>query len=263
MTMLALLLGAAAMQPPAPAPAPRRRVVAGSISDADYPAAAIRVESSVTTVASLNIQADGRVSACRVAQSAGDSALDARTCEILLSRFRFEPAPAATTQSLRLTWKLPGLPPPERVPFASSRVIVQTTYPRHGPGFCQSWMEGRPPNDMALIACSPNATAPRAPNSFFQQLTTVQEFVAEGQRLPRHRLITRRYKEWYRLRFEVDPSGVVTKCDPVPGGDSRRGNSALRTCGRLMAAGRAVFEPSPGVQVRKGEFMEGRQFQPG
>jgi protein TonB len=73
-------------------PARARANLASYVSDADYPASAIRDEQQGTTRYRLPVGADGRVSDCAVTGSSGSPALDATTCRLMKSRARFSPA---------------------------------------------------------------------------------------------------------------------------------------------------------------------------
>lgn len=115
---------AAPPAPPAPPPAPpaprvsQRAGLKGNpgqyFSDDAYPPAAIRAEAQGRVVASLDIGTDGRVSACTVTTSSGNSDLDNTTCRIAKSRVRFSPAkddngnPIASKFTLPVTWRLPS-----------------------------------------------------------------------------------------------------------------------------------------------------------
>jgi len=97
--------------PPARPPSPARQT-GGSISDADYPAAALRAEAQGTTSVSIQVGADGRVTGCTVTGSSGNGALDTTACNLIRRRFRYQPAtrngtPVASTVSRRITWRLP------------------------------------------------------------------------------------------------------------------------------------------------------------
>jgi protein TonB len=108
--------------PPAPpAPPPPKKVepakakanLASYISDADYPASAIRNEEQGTTGFRLDVGPNGRVTECTVTSSSGSSTLDAATCRIMKSRARFTPATDSSgnkvsdSVSSRIRWVLP------------------------------------------------------------------------------------------------------------------------------------------------------------
>lgn len=75
-----------------PAPAVPAELVAGQITARDYPreARANRAEGEVAVV--LLVRPDGRVGGCRIDRSSGDPSLDATTCRLIQSRFRYRPA---------------------------------------------------------------------------------------------------------------------------------------------------------------------------
>jgi periplasmic protein TonB len=101
--------------PPPPPPKPQMASPAvqrgGSISDEDYPPAAVRNEEAGTSVATFTIGTDGRVSTCNA--SGASPSLDAETCKLIIRRFRYKPAqdadgqPIAQTKTQRVTWRLP------------------------------------------------------------------------------------------------------------------------------------------------------------
>ncbi len=111
---------AAPPAPPAPPPPPRVSQKAGLkgnvgsyFSDDNYPPAAIRAEAQGRVAANLSVGTDGRVSACSVTSSSGNSDLDETTCRIARNRVRFTPAkddagnPIASTYPLAVRWVLP------------------------------------------------------------------------------------------------------------------------------------------------------------
>lgn len=94
---------------------PRPRGLLGNFfTDDDYPAAALRAESSGVTRFLLTISADGRVSDCTVTQSSGSALLDHNSCSLAERRARFLPARdsagAATEGSfdMALHWEITG-----------------------------------------------------------------------------------------------------------------------------------------------------------
>jgi protein TonB len=109
--------------PPAPPPPPRKVQSATSargdlrslFSGDDYPASAQSAGAEGTARASLTIGTDGRVVACNITQSTGNSALDAATCNVLRRRAKFTPArdsngnPVTDTVSTpAIVWRLEG-----------------------------------------------------------------------------------------------------------------------------------------------------------
>ncbi|TFI58075.1 TonB family protein [Sphingomonas parva] len=106
--------------PPPPPPPPAKKVeaarakanLASYVSNADYPAAALRGEEEGTTGFRLEIGPNGRVTNCTVTSSSGSSSLDSTTCRLMRSRARFTPAidsngnPTSDSVSSRITWRL-------------------------------------------------------------------------------------------------------------------------------------------------------------
>jgi protein TonB len=94
-------------------PARARANLGSYVSDADYPAEAIRREEQGVTRFQLTVSADGRVSDCAVTGSSGSTALDSATCRLMKSRARFAPArdsdghPTTDTVANAIKWVLP------------------------------------------------------------------------------------------------------------------------------------------------------------
>lgn len=97
-------------------PAVPRQPLLALISQDDYPAAARRYELQGQAKVVLSVNAEGRVSGCRVAMSSGHAVLDVATCRILQSRARFEAArdrkggAVASEYPATVRWTLPGAP---------------------------------------------------------------------------------------------------------------------------------------------------------
>ena len=83
-------------------------------SDADYPPAALRAEEQGTTVATVMVGKDGRVTACEVRKSSGSTILDAATCDLLTKRSTFTAArdargqPIAAEMVFPVSWRIPA-----------------------------------------------------------------------------------------------------------------------------------------------------------
>ena len=108
--------------PPPPPPAPKavkveparaKTNLASYVSDADYPAAALRSEEQGATRFRLSVGPDGKVKECAVTGSSGSSSLDATTCKLMKSRARFIAArdssgnPTGDTVTSTIRWVLP------------------------------------------------------------------------------------------------------------------------------------------------------------
>lgn len=88
------------------------RAIAGSISNDDYPRRALREGAEGRVEALLIIDAVGIVSSCTIKRSSGHRLLDAQTCRLVRSRYRFEPArnsdgqPVSVQAVLPVEWKI-------------------------------------------------------------------------------------------------------------------------------------------------------------
>ncbi|WP_447762782.1 energy transducer TonB [Sphingopyxis panaciterrae] len=86
--------------------------LSGRIDDEDYPKAASRAKVGGEVETRFTILPTGRVTACRITRSSGDSSLDATTCRLIERRFRFKPAtdavgnPIASQYGWRQSWWL-------------------------------------------------------------------------------------------------------------------------------------------------------------
>lgn len=110
--------------PPITPPPPPRKVQSAESAKGDlrslfngddYPASAQAAGAEGTAQAQLTIGPDGRVVGCNIIRSAGNSALDSQTCNILRRRAKFTPARdsngQATTDTITtppIVWRLEG-----------------------------------------------------------------------------------------------------------------------------------------------------------
>jgi TonB family protein len=96
--------------PQAPKPA---KLISGSISGDDYPAAALRAEATGTCVILVHVGTSGRADKVEVERSSGDESLDSATCNLVSRRFRYDPArdgngqPIASRLRQSVRWQLP------------------------------------------------------------------------------------------------------------------------------------------------------------
>lgn len=79
----------------------------GTIRDRDYPRDASRERAGGEVEVGFIIEANGRVTGCRVTRSSGNAALDRTTCDLIEARFRFRPATNAAGQPIasRYGWR--------------------------------------------------------------------------------------------------------------------------------------------------------------
>jgi len=88
-------------------------IVRGSISNADYPAQAIRANQAGVVVVRMRVRVDGRASDCVVLVSSRAESDLSTTCTIATGRFRFDPAldaqgnPIETTYIQTVRWMMP------------------------------------------------------------------------------------------------------------------------------------------------------------
>lgn len=85
----------------------------GWVSDADYPASALRKGEQGVTRFAVTVGPDGRVRDCTVTRSSGSPELDAATCAKVSQRARFDPASdenggaVAGRYSNAINWRIP------------------------------------------------------------------------------------------------------------------------------------------------------------
>lgn len=104
-------------QPPQPTYTPRPPVPAngpaGWVTNDDYPRIAINREYEGTVAYRVDVSADGRVQACRIATSSGHDVLDQAACNRIQRRARFRPATDRTgaevagTYRGSVSWEIP------------------------------------------------------------------------------------------------------------------------------------------------------------
>jgi len=101
--------------PRAHPPSHRARTnLASYFGDADYPADALRRHEQGRVGFTLDVDATGRVAACRITESSGSATLDAATCRIARERARFTPAldrrgrPVPDRTASHVNWVLPA-----------------------------------------------------------------------------------------------------------------------------------------------------------
>jgi protein TonB len=94
------------------------RWIRGSIRGSDYPRAALERRIGGTVFLRFIVAPNGRVSACAVTRSSGSAELDAITCRLIMSRFRYRPARDAAGRAIadiirgQHVWEVGPEPPP-------------------------------------------------------------------------------------------------------------------------------------------------------
>ena len=246
--------------PPMPAgPQTPPRLTAGSITEDDYPAAALRAEAEGTTGVRLNVGVNGRVEGCTVMASAGNAALDSATCSLITRRFRFRPAsrdgqPVASIVTQRVTWRIPEGP---EIRFAQGRFTWTVTVSPAGSTECRieqigeafaNFDEGQCEDPEGARMAAPVDLAPGQPPV---RLTHVLSLIPEGERSTLPRLAGAPTAEW-TVNVEADTDGRITACTPV----ARHGEipayaspSLGRGCESLL--GHRLFEADRRIPLRR------------
>jgi TonB family protein len=94
-------------------PLAAQRVSELTVSEDDYPAAALRAEEQGRVTAEWEVAEDGTVELCRTVQSSGSEALDSGTCRLIVSLLRYDPArdsngvPIRSRDHATISWALP------------------------------------------------------------------------------------------------------------------------------------------------------------
>jgi TonB family protein len=146
-------------------PAGRPRANLNSyFSTDDYPAEALRAGAEGTVQFRLEIDTEGRVSRCNLVRSSGNASLDARTCEVLISRARYEPARNAAGEAIpgtdegRVTWRLPEPAEADAEPYseiqAPARIELTFGKDDHDRPICATRLNGGPGGAGGAAICT-------------------------------------------------------------------------------------------------------------
>jgi len=88
--------------------------ISGSVTDADYPAAALQGRSEGDVLVSFLIDEEGVPRRAEVHSSSGDEALDEAACQVIERSFRYQIPrdsngnPTKTVEIEQVVWRLPG-----------------------------------------------------------------------------------------------------------------------------------------------------------
>jgi protein TonB len=77
------------------------------VTNADYPAAAMREEREGKVGFTLDVSPEGRITKCAISSSSGHADLDSATCVLLQRRGRFHPTKSGGSYSNVITWSIP------------------------------------------------------------------------------------------------------------------------------------------------------------
>lgn len=227
----AFLLASAAgpsQQPAADSGPVPPRMIAGSISNGDYPSEAIRERAQGNTRMVISVAADGNVTDCRIAQSSGSQALDDRSCAIVRERFRFSPGrdaqgaavPGQYQQSVR--WVLPDL---VSTPFAPFLTTITASLRDGQITSCITREDGQQ-YELPLDQCQPVFSQYPGWESLRSGLTSashVLAFTPQGGRPPGYQPEWGELHEQFEIGIRIGPDGRVTGC-------ALAGGSAFSEC---------------------------------
>jgi periplasmic protein TonB len=245
--------------PPSPA-----RLRAGSISNDDYPPAAIRAEQQGTTTALISVGADGRVQRCEIAGSSGSAILDETTCRLITRRFRYQPAvrdgqPTASTVRQRVTWRLPEDEAPQ-INFLQGRFTQIVTGGPAGFVDCRIEFIGPTFSQYDLGQCEWEERGyliereVMGPGHPVVRVTSTLTLLPEGEALQLPRLGAATAETL--VEFEAGADGRITSCEtliPARALPDYVVPRYLNLCERLTAG--VAFVPDPEQPVRRGRMQ--------
>jgi TonB family protein len=208
--MTPLLLSLLLLAAPAPAASPTRAIATVPlhrlITNADYPAAAIRAGEQGDVRVRLDVAPEGRVTGCTILASSRSAILDSSTCRILRARARFTPARDAAGKAVAdrlettIAWRM-GAPAPPPVPPALHAAMTEWTNcigPILALGVGDSTRTARQVAEFAFVPCLAQedrmhaviAGAMDAPHDVEKQRTAMRDQVVariEAARARKHR----------------------------------------------------------------------------
>lgn len=239
------------------------RLRSGSISNADYPAAAIRAGEQGSVRIVLDIAAYGGVTRCRIDRSSGSAALDTTTCAIARERFKFEPGRnargerAASTYRQSVRWVLPDgmasdsanylellpvfAPGEMRLTLAQDSIGMRCAVETSGEGFGAA----------AAMICPPEMQAePAELAGAARAMLTITTIIPEGQEP-----VPRRPVRGTRLgrvvsELEIRADGHLATCRDVTA-SVPQGQPAPSFC-QAMNSPLPAFRPMPDGAARRG-----------
>lgn len=195
------------------------------VLSSDYPAAAVSNNEQGSVSALVRVGANGAIASCTIEESSGSTALDARTCELISTRGRFEPARDEQRRALagefrqKITWKLAE---------GSGRLTdsaMETTIRFTASGDLDSCqLQTRLPGQETQTRPCPPGAPTRAPEHLLERVAggraaVVSEYmtIVEEGRLGPPRPLRRgeRLMSEHRLRISLDATGKVIQCEVV------------------------------------------------
>lgn len=208
----------------------------GWITEADYPAEALRYDREGRVAFTLTVSPAGRVTGCAITQSSGASSLDATTCRLAVTRARFTPATDAmgrvitSTFSSAVNWKLPPKPLHAIASWSQlTRIVVDGkggllscstsstgTVPPDADDICKEAAEQKA-RALALAPAARGQPGPSSGSKFVQV-----RMALDGDALPSEHHLSPGVTavSLIRARFEIAPNGAVENCRVVEGLDA-------------------------------------------
>lgn len=243
--------------------------VAGSISDMDYPLEAIRANAQGTTGVRITVKPTGEVSGCVIERSSGHASLDAASCALVQTRFRYHPARtrsgAATsaTVSRRIIWRLPedgpGAPAMAAPPLNFTSGLLRVTFggaPSERPR-CAVETAGSTFEPVLPFQCFGFERVPPAGLAHAAiRVVSILHMQPEGFPAPPPLAVAGgALVAASAATIEVDPQGRIVGCTPVDAGSPvlPHGSQHAHVCDRLYL-GMPAFVPLGGTANRRAAF---------
>jgi TonB family protein len=243
-------------------PAKPPQLLSGSISNDDYPSAAVLAGEQGSVAVLLSVDTAGRVADCEIASSSNSATLDLTACRLIVERFKFAPARDGRGRAVgaqltqRVTWRLPDS---SGGPFASYAFIATAELNAGQVTTCRQESGGRPATEVPPAICLTIFDTPLRWATARQGVTRLTQLVAfsvSGSPRPAAR------KEWGAVLVRADadlvigPDGRVAGCT---GANHQVAPDAmwLRApdgCSLSGGEGKPAFEPATNTQPRAGHF---------
>lgn len=242
---------------PPPMTPPVRR--GGTISDVDYPAAALDSRQEGVSLIQLAVGENGRVTACSVTNTSGSASLDSTACSLARRRFRFTPATrageaVASSYPMAIRWQLP-VEDMTMIAVAPGSLTWTVTASAAGVTACTAVADGQAFADYDWDKCSPSdqpaLVDPKAIGAAARTVEVVQILeLSPGDGV--FSAPKRRDPVWEAAAsLMVDERGKVTGCTPGPGRGTLPAfvRPDLGSLCNLMSGGRWFVGGAPGVQA--------------
>lgn len=196
----------------------------------NYPPSAIRAGEQGRVVAIVSIDATGRPTACRIDISTGSSALDEKTCDIVLTSGEFDPArdprgrAIASEMPMPVRWVLPDAGDPRLRSGPNDFTMIQTIAADDTIEACEIIVDGKPQATEGAPCGAPGFD----PAGMRATLKVVGRFRLRSDSLVRHgdtppplpkAPAAGRVLSFREARQDVDAEGVATNCTMAVGGE--------------------------------------------